>query len=139
MWTYIPCFSCIAPLYGSIVAGAELDKLEDVDALTGQPREDDVVLYALPMCAPYSVVQQNKYKAKITPGGLKRGKAAKQGLHLFVRTFQPTDTERELMQSCSDTQLANAMIGNARIASAGAQQVAKKIKAEKAKKAKEKK
>lgn len=107
--------------------------LQDLDALTGQPSEKDILHYAIPMCAPYSAVQSNKYKAKITPGALKKGKAAKQALNFFVRNFKPTEVERELMQSCSDTQLANSMIGNSRVTSSGAQKVQKDLKKEKVK------
>ena len=42
------------------------------------PREDDVILYALPVCAPYAVLAAYRYKAKLTPGSQKRGKAARQ-------------------------------------------------------------
>ena len=47
-------------------------------ALQGMPREDDVILYALPVCAPYAVLAAYRYKAKLTPGSQKRGKAARQ-------------------------------------------------------------
>jgi NFACT protein C-terminal domain len=44
----------------------------------GVPRDDDVILYALPVCAPYAVLAGYRYKAKLTPGSQKRGKAARQ-------------------------------------------------------------
>jgi NFACT protein C-terminal domain len=47
-------------------------------ALQGMPRDDDVILYALPVCAPYAVLAAYRYKAKLTPGSQKRGKAARQ-------------------------------------------------------------
>ena len=53
-----------------------------LDALTGQPRADDVLLFALPMCAPYSAVQSYKFKAKLLPGADKTGKG-KGCLHKF--------------------------------------------------------
>jgi len=35
----------------------------------------DQLLFAIPMLAPYSTINTNKYKAKVTPGTLKRGRA----------------------------------------------------------------
>lgn len=54
---------------------SEWERLEDIDAVTGQPRVDDVLLYALPMCAPYGAVQNHKYKAKLNPGTMKKARA----------------------------------------------------------------
>jgi len=40
------------------------------------PREDDVLQFAIPVCAPYAALQGYKYKVKLTPGGVKKGKGA---------------------------------------------------------------
>ena len=50
------------------------------------PRDDDVILYALPVCAPYPVLAAYRYKAKLTPGSQKRGKAARQVHQCFRST-----------------------------------------------------
>jgi hypothetical protein len=55
----------------------ERDRLTELDALTGVPRAEDVLLYGVPMCGPYTALQGFKYKVKLTPGTLKKGKAAK--------------------------------------------------------------
>lgn len=57
---------------------AELQRLREIDALTGSPKPGDILLHALPVCAPYSVLQSYKHKLKITPGTQRKGKAAKQ-------------------------------------------------------------
>jgi hypothetical protein len=44
------------------------DRLTQLDSLTGAPRPDDVLLFAVPVCAPYSALQGYKYKLKLTPG-----------------------------------------------------------------------
>jgi len=36
----------------------------DLDAFTAMPRPDDILLYALPVCAPYFALQAYKYKVK---------------------------------------------------------------------------
>lgn len=52
----------------------EKGKLNDVDYLTGNPLPTDILLYAVPVCGPYSAVQTYKYRVKITPGTAKKGK-----------------------------------------------------------------
>lgn len=52
----------------------EKEKLNDVDYLTGNPVPSDVLLYAVPVCAPYNALQSYKYRVKIIPGSLKKGK-----------------------------------------------------------------
>ncbi|KAJ3129692.1 hypothetical protein HK098_000471 [Nowakowskiella sp. JEL0407] len=48
-----------------------------LDTVSGIPTSTDVILHAIPMCGPWSSIQKFKYKAKIVPGAVKRGKAAK--------------------------------------------------------------
>jgi len=52
--------------------------LKEADALVSNPHPNDVILFALPVCAPYPVVNTFKYFVRLTPGSLKRGKAAKE-------------------------------------------------------------
>ena len=40
--------------------------------------EEDVLLAAVPMCAPYTAMQSYKYRIKLTPGSQRKGKAARQ-------------------------------------------------------------
>lgn len=56
------------------IAEEERGKLNDVDYLTGSPLPTDILLYAVPVCGPYSAVQSYKYRVKITPGSTKKGK-----------------------------------------------------------------
>ena len=44
----------------------------------GIPRPDDILLHALPVVAPYSLLAGYKHKVKLTPGNQKKGKAARQ-------------------------------------------------------------
>ncbi|THF98930.1 hypothetical protein TEA_011129 [Camellia sinensis var. sinensis] len=52
----------------------EREKLNDVDYLTGNPLPNDILLYAVPVCGPYSALQSYKYRVKIVPGTAKKGK-----------------------------------------------------------------
>ena len=54
------------------------DRLTQLDSLTGAPKQDDVLLFAVPVCAPYSALQGYKHKLKLIPGTQRKGKAARQ-------------------------------------------------------------
>jgi hypothetical protein len=56
------------------LADEEKEKLIDLDYLTGNPLPSDILLYAVPVCAPYNALQTYKYRVKITPGTAKKGK-----------------------------------------------------------------
>lgn len=58
--------------------------LAEIDKLTGIPKAKDQLLFCVPMLAPYTTVNTFKYKAKVQPGTLKRGRAQKQIRSLFV-------------------------------------------------------
>lgn len=42
--------------------------------MTPNPLPEDIIHFAIPVCAPYTSLQKYKYKVKLTPGTLKRGK-----------------------------------------------------------------
>ncbi|CAA2950932.1 nuclear export mediator factor NEMF [Olea europaea subsp. europaea] len=106
----------------------EREKLNDVDYLTGNPLPNDVLLYAVPVCGPYSAVQSYKYRVKIIPGTLKKGKAAKTAINLFNHIPEATGREKELMKACTDPELVAAIIGNVKISAAGLTQLKQKQK-----------
>ena len=54
------------------------DEMAVLDALVGTPRPGDEILEAVAVCAPYAALARCKYKAKLQPGGLKKGKAVKE-------------------------------------------------------------
>ena len=72
------------------------------------------MLFALPVCAPYSVLAHFAYKLKLTPGNQKKGKAAKQAVGLLSAAAPPR--ERELMRALTDDELVRVMIGNVKVA-----------------------
>lgn len=59
----------------------EREKLTELDSLTGCPTATDVLLYSVPVCAPYQALQGFKYRVKLTPGNAKKGKGQYQ--HIF--------------------------------------------------------
>lgn len=56
----------------------ELRELRDLDLLVGTPAVGDVILAAVPMVGPWGACGRLKYKVKMQPGGLKKGKAVKE-------------------------------------------------------------
>ncbi|CAA3007398.1 nuclear export mediator factor NEMF-like [Olea europaea var. sylvestris] len=105
----------------------EKGKLNDVDYLTGNSLPNDILLYAVPVCGPYSAVQSYKYRVKI-PGTLKKGKAAKAAINLFNHIPEATGREKELMKACTDPELVAAIIGNVKISATGLTQLKQKQK-----------
>ncbi|GFZ09109.1 zinc knuckle (CCHC-type) family protein [Actinidia rufa] len=106
----------------------EKGKLTDVDYLTGNPLPSDILLYAVPVCGPYSALQSYKYRVKIVPGTAKKGKAAKMAMNLFSHMPEATNREKELMKACTDPELMAALIGNVKITAAGLTQLKQKQK-----------
>ncbi|KAK3140016.1 hypothetical protein QOZ80_5AG0394140 [Eleusine coracana subsp. coracana] len=116
----------------------EKEKLIDLDYLTGNPLPSDILLYAVPVCAPYNALQTYKYRVKITPGTAKKGKAAKTAMSLFLHTPDATNREKELMKACTDPELVAAIVGNAKITAPGLTQLKQKQKQKGKKSAKDK-
>lgn len=56
----------------------EVANLSLVDALVGMPMTGDEILDAVPVCGPYAALGKLKYKVKLQPGPLKKGKAVKE-------------------------------------------------------------
>lgn len=73
-----------------------------LDKLTGIPRKEDTLLHVIPMAAPYSSILNNKYKAKIQPGSMKRGKIAKSARELFMNLAKGSDVEAVLIKGLSE-------------------------------------
>ena len=83
------------------------------DTLTAQPAEDDDLLFAVPVCAPYAVMSSYKYKLKLTPGSQKKGKAAKQAVGIL--SASASGRERELMRAVTDDELVRIMLANVKV------------------------
>jgi len=66
----------------------------NLSSLTGKPVENDVLLFALPYCAPYDAMKDFKYKAKILPGGSsKKGAVARSIIYNFTQNPAATNQE----------------------------------------------
>lgn len=121
------------------------NKLGELDSLTGCPRPEDTLLYAVPVCGPYNALQNYKYKVKLTPGTLKKGKAAKQSVSLMCSGeggsggsgATPVHVEQELMKRVPEMDIINALVGTVKLSMAGLQKIKQQEKSQKKMKKKE--
>ncbi|EFN57403.1 hypothetical protein CHLNCDRAFT_57209 [Chlorella variabilis] len=98
----------------------ERDKLTQLDQLTGVPRGEDILLFAVPVCAPYQVLASFKFKVKIIPGTLKKGKAARQAAELLLKGGEASQRERDLLRAVPEQEAISCLCGKGvRIQSAG--------------------
>lgn len=97
-----------------------------IDTLTESPISDDILLYAIPMCGPYSALQSFKYKVKVIPGSNKRGKAAKACLGLFLHEKKSTQREKDLMRALKDQDYARNIPNKVKISTTNMKTITKK-------------
>ncbi|XP_004698630.1 nuclear export mediator factor NEMF [Echinops telfairi] len=96
------------------------------DSLTGQPHLEDILLFAIPICAPYTTMANYKYKVKLTPGVQKKGKAAKTALTSFMHSKEATAREKDLFRSVKDTDLSRNIPGKVKVSAPNLLNVKKK-------------
>lgn len=94
---------------------ADKEQLSILDSFTGCPLPEDILLYCIPVCAPYTAVLSYKYKVKLIPGTNRRGKAAKMALHRFVQSRESTQREKDLLKSIKDTDLSRYIPGKVKM------------------------
>lgn len=127
--------------YDPETAAAEAADLSWIPALVGTPTPDDEILGAIAVCAPWGALGRYKYKVKLQPGAVKKGKAVKE---IIGRWVHDTTTgkvkkdhaedagipraeaeklrarEGELIKSWKDTEIINSMpVGKVRIMTPG--------------------
>uniref|UniRef100_A0A6U1AHC6 NFACT RNA-binding domain-containing protein n=1 Tax=Rhizochromulina marina TaxID=1034831 RepID=A0A6U1AHC6_9STRA len=93
----------------------------DLNRLTGVPHVDDVLLFCIPVCAPYQSLNGYKFRVKLTPGTQKKGKAGKQSMDVFQRSKECTSRERDLIRMVSDNELVHSIIGDVKVSTPGLQ------------------
>jgi predicted ribosome quality control (RQC) complex YloA/Tae2 family protein len=120
-----------------LLSDADKKKLEEIEAkglgvnlaaLTGMPKKEDILMYAVPVCAPYESLSSYKYKVKLTPGSLKKGKASKLALGVFLKHGEATERERELIKAVPEVELIQAIISDCKVTAPGLQAVQRQNK-----------
>ncbi|XP_069008555.1 ribosome quality control complex subunit NEMF [Embiotoca jacksoni] len=84
-------------------------------SLTGQPHPEDVLLFAVPVCAPYTALSNYKHKVKLTPGAQKKGKAARTAVLSFMKAKEASTREKDLFRSVKDSDLSRNMPGKVKV------------------------
>lgn len=62
----------------------ERRELLDIDRLVPMPEPGDELVAAIPVCAPWTALSRQKYKVKLQPGNVKKGKAVKEILGFWT-------------------------------------------------------
>lgn len=92
--------------------------IQDADllnSLTGVPDAEDLLLFCVPICAPYSTLVNYKFKVKLVPGTTKRGKAAKLAVNMFISEKMTSIREKDLLKSLKDTDVSRNMPGKVKV------------------------
>jgi predicted ribosome quality control (RQC) complex YloA/Tae2 family protein len=112
----------------------EEEKMTSLDGLVGTPLSGDEILEAIPVCAPWAAMAKCKYKAKLQPGTMKKGKAIKEIMARWVGDVSgkgkvdesATDVERmwpreiELLKGWKVEELTGTVcVGKVRVVMAG--------------------
>ena len=95
----------------------------ELSDLTGRPLPDDLLHFALPVCAPYDALASYKFKLKLLPGAAKKGRSAKQAVQLFTQqhTERITRDELELLKLVPEQEFINVLVSNAKLSAPGLQ------------------
>ncbi|KAG4067961.1 hypothetical protein HA402_010647 [Bradysia odoriphaga] len=96
----------------AVAAGADVEML---DSLTGCPVEEDEILFAVPIIAPYQALHNFKFKVKLTPGTGRRGKAAKTAMMMFLKEKTCTPREKDLLKGVKDETIARNIPGKVKM------------------------
>ncbi|KAJ3070787.1 hypothetical protein HDU98_006200 [Podochytrium sp. JEL0797] len=88
--------------------------LSILDSLTSQPHPSDTLASVVPVCAPWSSLSKYKYKVKLVPGSLKRGKAAKQVEHI-LHGMSDTPRESEMIAAIPEAEMVAAILGKVKV------------------------
>lgn len=96
-------------------------ELRALAALVSAPRPDDILTHAVPMLAPHNVALACKYRVKLVPGPLKKGKAAQAALQAFAGQAKAFGTarERDLIKALADAEVVQTIIGNVKVQAPG--------------------
>ncbi|XP_078591678.1 ribosome quality control complex subunit NEMF-like isoform X2 [Branchiostoma floridae x Branchiostoma japonicum] len=113
----------------AVLAGENIKLVEAssvLDTLTGCPHPEDILLFAIPVCAPYSAMNNFKYKVKLVPGSNKKGKVAKTALGMFTYSKEASSMEKDLFKSVKDADLSRGIPGKVKMSAANLNQLKQK-------------
>lgn len=92
---------------------------DDHDKLSGSLLPDDVFMYAVPVVGPYTALRNFKYKVKLTPGTLKKGKARQTAIEGWTRSKDVSEKEKGLIRGLGDAECVAVLLGDVRVSMPG--------------------
>ncbi|KAJ1756435.1 hypothetical protein LPJ69_004774, partial [Coemansia sp. RSA 1752] len=129
-----------------------MEHLNVLDTLTASPLPDDNLSFAIPVCAPYTSLSSYKYRVKLVPGTMKKGKACKMALTVMLaaadsnkpRSVHSQDAneaerleletilanrEKTLMKAVPETEMIAQMLGKVKVTAPNMESIKQKSKA----------
>ena len=95
-----------------------------LNSFTGNPLPNDTLLFAIPVCAPYSTLKNYKYKVKLTPGTLKKGKAAKLAISSFLALpAAGAPEEKNFIKAITDQECIQCVLGKSKVSAPSIEKV----------------
>ncbi|EDO05790.1 Fibronectin-binding protein A N-terminus (FbpA) family protein [Babesia bovis T2Bo] len=86
--------------------------MRQLRALSKSPSEGDVILSAIPMCAPYGALKSHPYHLKLVPGNNKKGAIASQALSHFLKV---DESKSPFIKLITTDQFALTLIENCKV------------------------
>ncbi|KAK9457595.1 hypothetical protein V1511DRAFT_494074 [Dipodascopsis uninucleata] len=97
------------PISADTMLSFDEDEVAEVvyrERLVARPARGDILVSAVPVCAPWQALHKLKYKVKILPGSGKRAKAVKQCLQFLLSGMgSPIDKSEQDIDRCWPSEL----------------------------------
>ncbi|KAJ2123126.1 hypothetical protein IW147_002819 [Coemansia sp. RSA 720] len=129
-----------------------MEQLNVLDTLTASPLPDDNLSFAIPVCAPYTSLSSYKYRVKLVPGTMKKGKACKMALTVMLAAADSNkprsvhsqnadeaerleletilaNREKTLMKAVPETEMIAQMLGKVKVTAPNMESIKQKSKA----------
>ncbi|KAJ1821675.1 hypothetical protein LPJ56_001171 [Coemansia sp. RSA 2599] len=133
-------------------AATAAEHMDVLDTLTGTPLPGDNISSAIPVCAPYAALSSCKYRVKLVPGSMKKGKACKMAVTVMLaaadnskpRSVHSSDAaeaerlelqmilanrEKELMKAVPEPEMIAQMLGKVKVTAPNMESLRQKTKA----------
>jgi hypothetical protein len=108
------------PAINEIIKDEDVGNMAGLDLLIGLPLDADMLLHCVPVCAPWGALQKYKYKVKLIPGSLKRGKAAKSAENSFLNMISQDELgarEKECVKAIPEMEWLQTIMAKVKVVS----------------------
>lgn len=103
---------------GATGFGSAEQEARAIAALVTTPRSDDLLTHAVPMLCPWSVALTCKYRVKLQPGPLKKGKASQSAMHYWNLQAKNSGSAREkdLIKGLVENEVIGCTVSGCKVA-----------------------